>query len=330
MTITPTAGQSTRPRLPLTVIGILLPAIVALIGIVIVLPFVPARDIVVHWGPSGPDGYAPAWSFVIGMGAMGLIAPVAFGIPLLATRGELPSMLQKLLATFSLAVSGFLGAIAVWVILGQQQVGVVPPVWTGLLPALGIAVVLGALGWWLSPRPVAVAPTSRAAAPMKLSPGERAVWIGRTHLATPGIVVIAVVIVVTVVVAVIANATTDGRFGALVLVPVVLLIMLLTTSFWTVQADDTGLTVRSASGWPRFHTPAAQIAEAGTTNVRVLGEFGGWGIRSGRGRRLGIVMRAGEALEVQNRNGSALVVTVDDAETAARLLSAVAARHPIP
>jgi hypothetical protein len=37
-------------------------------------------------------------------------------------------------------------------------------------------------------------------------------------------------------------------------------------------------------------------------------------------------MRTGEALEVKNRNGSALVVTVDDAGTAARLLSAVAER----
>ena len=60
--------------------------------------------------------------------------------------------------------------------------------------------------------------------------------------------------------------------------------------------------------------------------MRVLGEFGGWGIRFGRGRRLGIVMRSGEALDVQNRNGSALVVTVDDAATAAALLKAVAAR----
>ncbi|MES1169286.1 MAG: hypothetical protein ABUL47_01215, partial [Leifsonia sp.] len=241
-------------------------------------------------------------------------------------RRELPSVLQKFLAVLSFALSGFLAALGIWVILGQQQADVVPPVWTGLLPSLGAFVVLGALGWLFTPAPVAVKTTGTAATPLPLSPGERAVWIGRTHLATPGIVAIAIVIVVTAVVAVIASAVTDGRFGALVLVPVVLLIVLLTTSFWTVQADDSGLIVRSAAGWPRFRTAADQIAEAGTTDVRVLGEFGGWGIRFGRGRRLGIVMRSGEALEVQNRNGSALVVTVDDAGTAARLLSAVAQR----
>ena len=325
MTTTRTA-TSRRPRLPLTVVGILLPALVALAAIIVGLPFVPTHDIVVHWGASGPDGYAPAWTFVIGMGAMGLIGPLAFGIPLLATRGEQPSVLQKFLAAVSLAVSALLAAIGVWVILGQQQPGVVPEVWTGLLPALGAAAVLGTLGWLLSPPAVAVKSSGTAAKPLPLSPGERAVWIGRTHLATPGIFVIVFVIVITAVVAVIATAVTDGLLGALVCVPVLLLILLLTTSFWTVLADDSGLTVRSAAGWPRFHTPAAQIAEAGTTDVRVLGEFGGWGIRFGRGRRLGIVMRAGEALEVQNRDGSALVVTVDDAGTAAGLLSAVAER----
>lgn len=328
--MTTATSTTIRPWVPLTVIGIVLPAFVTLVAILVVVPFVPAREIVVHWGLDGPDGYAPAWTFVIGMVAMGLVAPVAFGIPLLATRGEAPSVLQKLLATVSLAVSGLLATIGVWVILGQQQAGVVPEVWTGLLPAFAVAAALGALGWWLSPAPVAAPSGARAATPLPLGPGERAVWIGRTHLATPGIVAIAIVIAITAVVAIIATAVTDGMLGALVGVPVVLLIVLLTTSFWTVQADDTGFTVRSAAGWPRFHTAAAQITEAGTTDVRVLGEFGGWGIRFGRGRRLGIVMRSGEALEVQNRDGSALVVTVDDAGTAAGLLSAVAARSGSP
>jgi len=318
--------MTTRPRLPLTVIGIVLPALIALVGILIVLPFVPARDIVVHWGPNGADGYAPAWSFVIGMAAMGLIAPVALGIPLLATRREEPSVLQKFLAALSLALSGFLAGLGVWVILGQQQVDVVPPVWTGLLPALGIAVVLGSLGWWLTPPAVAVESSGRPAMPLPLSPGERAVWIGRTRLATPGLVTIVFLTIATAFVAVVVTAVTDGRLGARVVVPIVLVVLLLTTSFWTVRVDDSGLTVRSAAGWPRFHTPAAQIAQASTTDVRVLGEFGGWGIRLGRGRRLGIVMRSGEALEMQNRDGSALVVTIDDAGTAARLLSAVAER----
>jgi hypothetical protein len=324
--MTTTTPATTHPRLPITVIGIMLPVLIALVGILIVLPFVPARDIVVHWGPTGADGYAPAWSFVVGMAAMGLIAPVALGVPLLMTRREEPSVLQKFLAALSLALSGFLAALGVWVILGQQQADVVPPVWTGLLPALGVTLVLGALGWWLTPPAVAVKPSTHAATPLPLNPGERAVWIGRTHLATPGLITIAFLTIVTAVVAVVVTAVTDGRLGAVVIVPIVLVVLLLTTSFWTVRVDDSGFTVRSAAGWPRFHTPAAEIAQAATTDVRVLGEFGGWGIRFGRGRRLGLVMRSGEALEVQNRDGGALVVTIDDADTAARLLSAVAER----
>jgi hypothetical protein len=57
-----------------------------------------------------------------------------------------------------------------------------------------------------------------------------------------------------------------------------------------------------------------------------LGEFGGFGLRWGPGRRLGIITRGGEALEVQRRDGRTVVVTVDDAATAAGLLMAFAAR----
>ena len=84
--------------------------------------------------------------------------------------------------------------------------------------------------------------------------------------------------------------------------------------------------MRPTLGWPLYRVALSDVASAATTNVVPLGEFGGFGLRWGLGRRLGIITRGGEALEVLRRDGRAVVVTVDDAATAAGLLTALAAR----
>lgn len=321
----------TRPRLPLPVLGIVLPALISIAGILAMLPFLPDHDIAVHWGADGTaDGFAPAWTFLAGMAAVALLAPLAFGIPIVATRREGATWTLKLLAVVSLGLAAFLVALVAWTVLGQQQPGAVPPIGPGLLLAGGVAALVIAAGWLLAPPTVAVDPEGTEVPPLRLGPTERAVWVGRTRLATPGLVAIGGAILLSGVAAVLVLIPTDGAVAAVLVVPVVLLVALLLTSFWTVRIDDSGITVRSAPGWPVFRTPAAQVAGAGTVRVHPLGEFGGWGIRFGRGRRLGIVMRSGEALEVRHRDGSALVVTVDDAATAASVLSAVAERAARP
>ena len=60
-----------------------------------------------------------------------------------------------------------------------------------------------------------------------------------------------------------------------------------------------------------------------------MAEFGGWGYRVGRGGRVGVVLRTGEALQVQRTGGRAFVVTVDDAATGAALLNTLAARSRV-
>jgi hypothetical protein len=317
-----------RPRLPLPVIATLLPLLVTLVGILVIVPFVPAREIVVHWGIGGePDGYAPAWVTVLVLAVLGVLAPIAFGIPLFATRRDGVSFTQKTLAVVSLWLTVFLVLLSGWMILGQQDAGTAPPaVGLGLLLAFGVSLPVAALAWVVAPPTVPVEPLGTPAEPLPIADGERAVWIGRTRLATPGLIAVVLAIVLSAAAGVFAALVTDGAAAAVLGVPVLLFALLLTTSYWTVRADATGLTVRSATGWPRFHVAADEIAQAGTTRATALGEFGGWGIRFGGGRRLGIIMRSGEALEVQKSDGSALVVTVDDAGTAAGLLSALAQR----
>jgi hypothetical protein len=319
---------SSRPRLPLPVAGILIPAVISLAGVVVALVIAPQGDVFVHWSIDGtPDGSAPAWTVVAGMAVLAFVAPLTVGLLLIATRRDGPSRVQKFLAGVGVWLAAFLTVLGLWILIGQRGgAESAPPVWTGLLLAAATGLVFALLAGWLTPPAGAVDPSGRTVAPIALAAGERAVWVGRTRLATAGIVAIVAAILFSLAAAIVAMIVTEGRLGAVLVVPLVLTAVLLLTSSWTVRVDDAGLEVRSAAGWPRFRMPAAQVASAGTTEVQALGEFGGWGIRMGRGRRLGIVMRSGAALEAQNRDGRALVVTVVDAGTAAALLGAVAER----
>ena len=70
--------------------------------------------------------------------------------------------------------------------------------------------------------------------------------------------------------------------------------------------------------------PSASISP--DARVDPAAEFGGWGFRLGLDGRFGIVLHAGEAIQVERRHGRPLVVTVDDAQTGAGLLAALVAR----
>ena len=58
-----------------------------------------------------------------------------------------------------------------------------------------------------------------------------------------------------------------------------------------------------------------------------MGDFGGWGWRTGLGGdRTGVVLRTGEALKVERTGGRLFFITTDDAAGAAALLNTLADR----
>jgi hypothetical protein len=140
------------------------------------------------------------------------------------------------------------------------------------------------------------------------------------------LVVIGLAIVLVIGVTVFLAVQTGGAAWLLLLAPLVLLVFALLTTSWRVRVDEDGLVVRSLLGWPVYRVPVAEVATAGATEVYPGSDFGGWGIRLAPGRRLGIITRGGEALEVVRHDGRALVVTVDDASSGAALLAAFAAQ----
>jgi hypothetical protein len=243
-------------------------------------------------------------------------------------RPEGPTATQKLLAVASLFTVTLLSIIVTTSVAIQRGLPVGTP--TPSIPptfgiAIGVALVLAAGGWFFMPRAISGKSTpDPATPPLPVAPGELVVWVGHARFTTWVIILLCAVVAVATAVIVFVIALRGA--WPLAIVPVILAVSILGTASWRVRVDADGLTVRPTLGWPMYRVALADVASAATTHVVPLGEFGGFGIRWGLGRRLGIITRGGEALEVQRRDGRAIVVTVDDAATAAGLLTALAAR----
>lgn len=309
-------------------VALIVPLTLVVIGIALLLAWLPSMpaEIVVHWNFAGEaDAQGPAWSMPVLLGVVGIGLPALF-TTLVATSitPAGPTATQKLLAVAALFVGFFLTfTIVSSVALQRSGSDAVPPIADYLGIGLLAGFALAAVGWFVLPRTVPGRSASQTAAPaVSIAPGERVAWIGYARFST-GVLVALVATVVLATGAIVFAIAVSGSWWLLV-VPVVLAVALLGTVSWRVRVDESGLTVRAALGWPMYRVAASEVAKAGTTTVVPLGEFGGYGIRFGLGGRLGVITRGGEALEVERHDGRAIVVTVDDAATAAGVLSAVA------
>ncbi|WP_054681729.1 hypothetical protein [Microbacterium sp. No. 7] len=191
-------------------------------------------------------------------------------------------------------------------------------------PALPVAAAGGLLaaiaGWAAQP---AIARRGERHEP---APGpdedDDALWERHLMLSTAGLVSLAVVFVLA----------TGAVIGILVIAPAGLLwvaaltallltiLVLVTNVAFRARVDATGLTLRSAAGWPCVFVPADEIATATVVTVHPMEQFGGWGMRRLPGGRRAVVVRGGPGIEVRLRDGGTVTVTADDAEAGAALL----------
>ncbi|SDN39843.1 hypothetical protein [Geodermatophilus sp. DSM 45219] len=193
------------------------------------------------------------------------------------------------------------------------------PGWVFLL-ALAALAGGSALGWLLgrSPAPVRTPQPPPAEAPrIDLPAGGRAVWTR---------VVVAAPIAVGALGAAGLGAALTVTAGAAAGAPALLVAAALAVGTSArVTVDATGLTAHPGLvRRPRLHVPLDRVASARRTDVRAT-EMGGWGVRM-RGERTALLLRGGEALELDLGDGSRFLVTVDDAATAAALVNTLAER----
>lgn len=307
-------------------------AAIAAVTQLALLPQTPST-IAVHWNASGiADGFAPAWTQPLATLGFG------FGVPALITAMTLPALRRgergltfRLLGAVAASVSALVCVAFTWTFAMQagHETSDAPAIWTVLAGSLGVGALVGLAAWALQPRQgtTRTAPTSEPALP--LAPHERAGWVQATAVSVGAAVAMVLAVVAVGIGAVVAWVAGGDPALVWVLTGVAVLLFALaaTTLAFHVRVDDRGLHVTSFLGIPRFRVAPDDVVSAARVEVDPMGEFGGWGLRVAvQGRRFGVVLRRGEAIEVTRRSGRRFVVTVDDAATGAALLTALSAR----
>jgi hypothetical protein len=261
-------------------------------------------------------------ALLVAMVGLGLVLAVVLGLVNRPLRGVRVSTwdIPRLHVVVSWGVAGFLGVVLFTVVasnLDARDPSEVSMPLVGLLYALGAAVVAGTAAALLVPKSEPAPPDEQEAPAMDLAPGEHVSW--SRPVSSPWLTVLGIGLVVTGVVL----GAFSGWGPGLVMAAAGLLVILLSSA--TVSADRRGATVTfTALGWPRVRVRLDQIESAAAKDVSPA-EFGGWGYRIVPGAS-GLVLRSGQALVVTRTTGRRFVVTVDDAETAARVLNGLRAR----
>jgi hypothetical protein len=206
------------------------------------------------------------------------------------------------------------------VVLNQSQLAPALPLAGGAV----LGVVAGLLTWWLLPREAPTTSGIEASDGLPVKPGEIAAWTGRVELATWFLSLITGVAAVLIVIGVLLLLTVGRHVWPIFIAPTLMLTAALTTAQFVVTASPRGLAIRSTMGWPRLTVPIADVATARVVQIDPMADFGGWGLRwvigpRGKGR-WGIITHRGPGLEVVRNDGRSILVTIDDASTAAAVL----------
>lgn len=277
-----------------------------------------------HWGPDGVNGSSSL---------AGLLAPlagmnIAFAVGLWAIGffWGYAAMTRRFAVGVAVWTSAFVDGLVVAMLAAQLDVATAADArdlggWLAL--AITGALVVGGLAAWAMPGDPRLAATGQVpddAPRLPLPATEQASWVQHLRAGRPGWIGVAVVAFALVM----GLVTRSWWFG--LALAATLLPLLVAVTDWTVSVDRHGLMARSRLPRPRVLVPLEEVEEAVVVQVNPLREFGGWGIRTGVGGRIGVVMRGGEALEVVRTGGRRVVVTVDDAATGAALLNTLAAR----
>lgn len=332
-----------RARTAFAWVGVIVPLSLLVIASVIIATWMPALPdpVATHWGTDGVNGYGPRWTYLaltlgVGGGMVVLFAAMAVfsqrmpprSRTLSPTRAPAPqwSSTARLLGGINLGVAGMFAVlmlVSVAVQRGLDDAAKAPDITVWAIIGFVVAIALTALGWFLQPKVPAANDDERPASPMSLAPGERAAWFGTAAMSRIGIISLIVAVMLLIGTTIWVFALDHGGAGWIIAVVTLLVVLLIcATLVFHVRISSAGLRVRSIAGWPRWNIRAEQITAVKALHVNPMGEFGGWGLRIAVDGRMGVVLRTGEGIQITRKNGRVFVVTIDDARTAASVLTA--------
>jgi len=281
----------------------------------------------VHWGPGGG---------VDRVGGVGdLVAPMLIGVALITatlvgtlfakTRGATTTGFVRALVGTSVLIGAGLSFSMLATGLAQQ--GVDDPMSVPLSAALGgmgvgfaAAIVIAVICVLLVPRVDSEGEQEGVVEALALGATERATWSRSVVVSPVAIGILAAAAIVTCAIVLLAGAPV-----LVLLAPAVLYVVVFAMLAWRVRVDSFGLVARSVLGLPVFRVPVTAVTGVRTVDVQALRDFGGWGLRFGS-LGWGVILRSGSAIAVDREGRSPFVITVDDADTGAALLAALAQR----
>lgn len=333
-----------RARTAFFWVGVIVPLALLVIATALIWTWLPElpEPAAIHWGTDGVNGYGPGWTYLaLTMGIGGGLVVMFAAMALLAHRvprssrtsptadAKTPqwSATARFLGAMSLGTSGmiaFLMVVSVNAQRGLDDAADAPNAASWLFVGFALFVGLPILGWFLQPRVSASPDTGQqAASTMRLASGEKAAWFGSVAIGRMGIVILVGSMLLLIGATILVFVVEAGAVGwIMVLVTVLTIVLIATTLVFRVRVNSAGLLVRSVLGWPRWNIRASDIADVRVVQVNPVAEFGGWGLRIGIDGRMGVVLRTGEALQVTRKSGKVFVVTINDAATAAAVLTA--------
>jgi uncharacterized membrane protein len=247
-------------------------------------------------------------------------ATIAYG-PIVAARLPMPRRQAQLLVAVANGGAVLLATVRV----ASVRANLDAPTWEAagrlgagtFLVAVGLGVVAGLVGWLAAGDRPDLMPTTSAPAEIAVEPGEAVVWTGGAS-GSAGRWVPLVLVLAAGLSALVAPA--EARTTLLIVLPVVALAV---AAFGQVRVTvgPRGLAVAAGwLGWPRLRVPIEDVADVAVEDVAPM-SYGGWGLRKVPGATA-VVVRAGQGLRVERRDGRAFVVTVDDAARGAGVLLA--------
>jgi hypothetical protein len=310
-----------------TVFGFVLP-----LGwlVLAVAPFLYAWDrlpepIASHWALSGaPNGALPRITVLaIHGGATALAGIIAWIVTRPGSRSRSVSA--------TCGRTAFIGSLFAVLGIAVVAANLDAPSWRDArpmsLPLVGLLVAAAALAAAVVSRrarsldAVAAAESPAERATVGLASGERATWIASAHNRWFGAIALALVGAAA------AGRTLVPGWSALSCVAVAVVL----AAFAEIHArvDDRGLSI-AFGPWrlPRMRVPLERIRSARTIDIEPLAN-GGWGYRGSLSifGRAAVIVRRGEGLELRLDRDQVLIVSVDDARTAAGLINDLAARR---